>query len=403
MSADQDRPPGDPVSTPVTPRRRFSRRAIVPAAVAVLLAIVGGIYIVAPKRSVSTDNAYLQADSAIVSPKVRGLVSRVLVEHNQRVRKGDVLVEINPEEFDARVAAASADLQSATANVESSRAALVSLGAEEQLAASNVHAAQVFIRSAEAQRDLARANRERYDSLVDSGSVARLEVDQFRAAAVTAEVGAQNSVVAFEVTQNQAAVTRAKRAVLQANLAQSLAAVSRSQAAFDLAKQDQEHATLRAPIDGVVGDRRIEVGDYVAPGTRLMTIVPIDALYVVANFKETQTGRMTAGQSASIEVDALPGVSLRGEVDSFAPGSGSQFSLLPFEPGTGNFTKIVQRVPVRIRFEPGQVGLAKLRPGLSTKVSVRLVADQSERRERKNLVSFSAHSSISTPPKTSTR
>ena len=105
-----------------------------------------------------------------------------------------------------------------------------------------------------------------------------------------------------------------------------------------------------------------------------MTIVPMEALYVVANFKETQTDRMTTGQPASIEVDALPGVSLRGTVESFAPGSGSQFSLLPFEPGTGNFTKIVQRVPVRIRFEAGQVELARLRPGLSTKVSVRLTS-----------------------------
>lgn len=353
-------------------RLKFSRRAIVPAAVAAVIAIAGALYILAPKRSVSTDNAYLQADSAVISPKVRGLVSQVLVEHNQQVHKGDVLVEIDPEEFDARVASAAADLQSAKANVESARAALVSLGAEEQLAASNVHAAQVSIRSAEAQRELARANRERYDSLADSGSVARLEVDRFRTAAVTADVSAQNSVVAYEVSRNQAAVTRAKRAVLEANLSQSAAAVSRAQAALDLAKQDQEHATLRAPFDGVVGDRRIEIGDYVAPGTRLMTIVPMHAIYVVANFKETQTDRMTAGQPASIEVDALPGVALRGKVESFAPGSGSQFSLLPFEPGTGNFTKIVQRVPVRIRFDVGQSELARLRPGLSTKVSVRL-------------------------------
>ena len=358
-----------------TARARLSRRAIVPAAIAAVLAIAGAIYIIMPKRSVSTDNAYLQADSAIISPKVRGLVAQVLVEHNQLVHRGDVLVEIDPEEFDARVGSAKADLESAQANVDSARAALVSLGAEQQLAASNVHAAQVSIRSAEAQRDLARANRDRYDSLVDSGSVARLDADRFRTAAVTADVGAQNSVVAYEVSRNQAAVTRAKRAVLEANLAQSIAAVSRAHAAVALAKQDQEHATLRAPIDGVVGDRHIEVGDYVAPGTRLMTVVPVDALYVVANFKETQTDRMTAGQPASIEVDALPGVALRGKVESFAPGSGSQFSLLPFEPGTGNFTKIVQRVPVRIRFEPGQMELARLRPGLSTKVSVRLISD----------------------------
>jgi membrane fusion protein (multidrug efflux system) len=361
-------------SSAPTKRPKLSRRAIVPAAIAAVLAVVGTIYILTPKRSVSTDNAYLQADSAIISPKVRGLVARVLVEHNQQVHKGDVLVEIDPEEFDARVASATADLESAKANVESARAALVSLGAEEQLAASNVHAAQVSIRSAEAQRELARANRERYDSLADSGSVARLEVDRFRTAAVTADVSAQNSVVAYEVSRNQAAVTRAKRAVLEANLSQSAAAVSRAQAALALAKQDQEHATLRAPLDGVVGDRRIEIGDYVAPGTRLMTIVPMHAIYVVANFKETQTDRMTAGQPASIEVDALPGVALRGTVESFAPGSGSQFSLLPFEPGTGNFTKIVQRVPVRIRFDLGQGELSRLRPGLSSKVSVRLVA-----------------------------
>jgi membrane fusion protein (multidrug efflux system) len=178
--------------------------------------------------------------------------------------------------------------------------------------------------------------------------------------------------VAYEVSRNQAAVTRARRSVLQGALSQSIAAVSRAKAALDLAKQDQDHATLRAPIDGVVGDRRIEVGDYVDPGTRLMTIVPMEALYVVANFKETQTNRMTVGQPASIEVDALPGTALRGKVESFAPGSGSQFALLPFEPGTGNFTKIVQRVPVRIRFEPGQAELARLRPGLSSQVSVRL-------------------------------
>ncbi len=129
---------------------------------------------------------------------------------------------------------------------------------------------------------------------------------------------------------------------------------------------------MRASIDGVVGDRQAEPGDYVQPGTRLLTLVPLNAVYVTANFKETQIARMLPGQPARIKVDALPGVTLKGEVDSFAPGSGSQFSLLPFEPGTGNFTKIVQRVPVRIRLEPGQQALAKLRPGLSTTVTVKL-------------------------------
>jgi membrane fusion protein, multidrug efflux system len=142
--------------------------------------------------------------------------------------------------------------------------------------------------------------------------------------------------------------------------------------ALDLARQDQGHSLVRAAIDGVVADRKVEPGDYVQPGTRLLTIVPLGAVYVTANFKETQTARMTVGQPAAIKVDALPGVELKGRVESFAPGSGSQFSLLPFEPGTGNFTKIVQRVPVRIRLDPGQPGLERLRPGLSTTVKVKL-------------------------------
>jgi membrane fusion protein (multidrug efflux system) len=122
----------------------------------------------------------------------------------------------------------------------------------------------------------------------------------------------------------------------------------------------------------VVGDRQAEPGDYVQPGSRLMTIVPMKALYVTANFKETQVGRMTVGQPATIHVDALPGVALKARVESLAPGSGSQFSLLPFEPGTGNFTKIVQRIPVRLRLIPGQTGIDRLRPGLSATVEVRL-------------------------------
>ncbi|QWF15596.1 HlyD family secretion protein [Lysobacter capsici] len=355
-------------------RWRPSRKAVIAVAVAAALAIGGALYILSPKRSVSTDNAYLQADSSIIAPKVRGLVAHVLVNHNQVVKRGDALLRIDAEEFDAKVASAGADLQDARAAVQAAQAALVSLDAEQRLAQSTVHAAQVSIRASDAQSEVAQANRRRYDNLVASGAVARQDVEQFRAAAITAQVGAQRSRAEFEVSRNQADVTRAKRAALQAGLAQAQANVARAQAALNLALQDQRHTLIRAPIDGVVADRQIEQGDYVQPGTRVMSIVPLGALYVVANFKETQTARMMAGQRASIEVDALPGTTLHGRIDSFAPGSGSQFSLLPFEPGTGNFTKIVQRVPVRIRFDPGQPELARLRPGLSSTVSVRLDA-----------------------------
>ena len=174
------------------------------------------------------------------------------------------------------------------------------------------------------------------------------------------------------MSRDQASVTKVKRLTLQASLAQARAMVASATAALDLARQDQTNTLIRSPIDGVVGDRQVEPGDYVQPGTRLLSVVPLDALYVIANFKETQTARMVVGQTASVDVDALPGHTLTGHVESFAPGSGSQFSLLPFEPGTGNFTKIVQRVPVRIRFDRDQAGLDRLRPGLSSTVTVRL-------------------------------
>jgi membrane fusion protein (multidrug efflux system) len=362
-----------PAANSAVKARFASRKAIVVVATALAVGVGGAVYIVTPKSAVATDNAYVQADSSIVAPKVRGLVAEVLVQHNQRVRRGDPLVRIDAEEFDARVDAAAAELQNAKAKEEGARAALVSLDAEELLAASNVRAAHASIRSADAQSVRATADRERFDNLVGTGAVARHDADQYRAAAVSAQADAERSRAQFDVSRNQEAVTRAKRLTLQANLAQATAAVSAAASALDLARQDQLHTVVRAAIDGVVGDRQVEPGDYVQPGTRLLTIVPLDALYVVANFKETQTARMLPGQEATIEIDALPGKALHGEVESLAPGSGSQFSLLPFEPGTGNFTKIVQRVPVRVRFDPDQASaLASLRPGLSTTVTVRL-------------------------------
>ncbi len=167
-------------------------------------------------------------------------------------------------------------------------------------------------------------------------------------------------------------MTRARRAGLEAALQTARARVGQGAAALDLAQQDQRHATIFAPIDGTVGNRQVRVGDYVQPGTRLLTLVPLHALYVTANFKETQTARMRPGQAVVVAADALPGRNLTGRVESLAPGSGSSFALLPFEPGTGNFTKIVQRVGVRIRFDPGQVDVGRLRPGLSVTAKVRL-------------------------------
>ncbi|QRP63101.1 HlyD family secretion protein [Rhodanobacter sp. FDAARGOS 1247] len=364
---------GTPATTAAArPRTPWSRKPLLVGAVALVVALAGAWWIAAPKRSVSTDNAYLQADSSVVAPKVRGLVAAVLVQHDQRVHRGDPLLRIDAEEFDARVASATANLQSARASVAAAKAALIALDAQERLAGSNMRAAQTSIRSSDAQQKQAEADRRRYDALIASGAVSRSAAEQFRTAAITAQANAEHSRAQFAVSRDAASVTHASRLALQAGLAQAEAGVATAKAALDLARQDQANTLIRAPIDGVVGDRQVEPGDYVQPGSRLLTVVPLDALYVIANFKETQTARMVVGQDASVEVDALPGQTLHGHVESFAPGSGSQFSLLPFEPGTGNFTKIVQRVPVRIRFDPGQAALARLRPGLSSTVSVKL-------------------------------
>ena len=362
------------VEAPAAKARKapFSRKTVLAVGGAIVVAAGGAAFIAAPKGSVSTDAAYVQADSSVIAPKVKGLVAQVLVGHNQMVRKGDALLRIDPEEFDARVASAQADVANAEASGASARAALIALDAEQRLAGSNIRASQTAIAAADAENVRAQADRKRYEDLADSGAVARRDVERFRAAAVGAQSAADRSRAQLAVSQDQAGVTAAKRATLQASLAQAEAAVARANAALMLARQDQAHTVIVSPIDGVVGDRQAEAGDYVQPGTRLMTIVPMNALYVTANFKETQVERMLPGQEATIKVDALGGKALKGHVESFAPGSGSQFSLLPFEPGTGNFTKIVQRVPVRIRLDPGQAQVARLRPGLSTTVKVRL-------------------------------
>jgi membrane fusion protein (multidrug efflux system) len=361
-----------PINDAIAGRPAVSRKTLIAVGVAGVLAIGGAVYILSPKGEVATDAAYVQADASVVAPKVRGLVSAVLVAHNQSVHRGDPLVRIDSEEFDARVAAAQADLQDARAQVEAARAALASLDVEQRLAAAQVRAAKTGIGAADAQDVRASADQRRYEALSASGAVARRDADLYRAAAVAARADAERSRADYDVSRDQAGVTEARRAVREADLAKAEAGVARAQAALTLARQDQDHTLIRAAIDGVVGDRQVEPGDYVQPGTRLLTLVPLRAVYVTANFKETQTARLTAGQPATIRVDALPGHVFTGAVESFAPGSGAQFALLPFEPGTGNFTKIVQRVPVRIRFDPGQADLDRLRPGLSTTVKVKL-------------------------------
>jgi membrane fusion protein (multidrug efflux system) len=365
-----DGAPNEGVASP--PTKRKLPRAVLVSGLAVAVALGGILWITASPSAESTDDAYIGADTTSVAPKIRGLVAEVLVRDNQRVHRGDPLVRIDAEEFDARVASAQADLADADANVADARAALVSLGAEQGLAAANIIATRTAIRSSAAEASRAEADRHRYDALVATGAVARRDADTYRTTAIGAVQSAAKAQAELVVTQRQATVTSARRGTLDAAVAKALAQHQRAVAALDLARQDQRHTLIRAPIDGVIGNRQVRVGDYVQAGSRLLSLVPQHELYVTANFKETQTRDMRVGQAVSIDVDALRGPALNGHVESFAPGSGSTFALLPFEPGTGNFTKIVQRVPVRIRLDPGQAVSQSLRPGLSVTAKVRL-------------------------------
>jgi len=363
---------GEGIAVPVEKSGKRSKRIFVVSGIALAVALGGAAWLLAAPASESTDDAYLTADATTVAPKVKGFVAKVLVRHNQQVHAGDKLVLIDSEEFTARLNAARGDLQDARAQVAQQQAALLSQQAQEQLALTQIDAARTAIRSSLAEQQHAEAEKQRYQSLAVSGATSRNDADRYKTTAVTAEQTSAHAAAMLDVAQNQAAVTHAKRAEIEAALALANAAVVKAQAAEDLAQQDLNHTTIFAAVNGVAGNRQVQVGDYVTPGQRLMTLVPEQGIYVTANFKETQTGRMQPGQRADVHVDALPGVTFRGEVDSLAPGSASTFALLPFEPGTGNFTKIVQRVPVRIRLDAGQPDLAALRPGLSVDARVSL-------------------------------
>ena len=361
-----------PTALPLKGRKPPPTRALIILGLAILLAAGGVAWLRAPKATVTTENAYLKSDRTVVAPRVKGLIAQVLVADNQTVVAGQPLIVLDPEEYAARLAAAQSDVAMTAASVAAAEGALGRLGAEEALAASSIREAQTGIRAADAQASRAQADWKRYEVLAESGTVARRDAERVRADAVSASAVAEHSRAAYTVSQNQAAVTVSRRGEALAALESARAANAKALAALSLAQQDADHAVIRAPIAGIVGDRQANPGDYVAPGTRLLTLVPMDTLYVTANFKETQVERMLKGQAATFRVDALPGVTFKAHVDSFAPGSGSEFALLPFEPGSGNFTKIVQRVPVRLKLDAGQAGVARLRPGLSAKVTVRL-------------------------------
>ena len=313
----------------------------------------------------STNDAYLQADSVTIAPKVAGYVRQVLVAENQPVRAGDPLVRIDAADYAAKTAQADAQIAVAAAAEESATA-----GIAEQRA--TISRAQADLAAARRTLAFAQGEVDRYIPLAATGAETRQMLAQKRSDRDRALAQVEAQAAAVRVAQAHVDTIRGQIAQARAQGAQARA--QRTEAESDLSA-----TLLKSSIAGVIGNKTVEVGQFVQAGTRLMSVVPVQALYLAANFKETQLGLMRVGQPATIEVDALPGVDLHGVVESVSPGSGATFSLIPPENASGNFTKIVQRVPVRIRVDAGPLARKVLRPGLSVTVSVDTYGARNER------------------------
>jgi membrane fusion protein, multidrug efflux system len=303
-----------------------------------------------------TDDAYVRADLTRLSSRVAGEVLKVAVSDYQRVKAGDLLVQIDPADYQALV-------DQADAAVIGAQAALDNLANQIELQYATIAQAEAARVSAEALEVEARQEQERQQSLsqTDAGTRQRLEQATAAYAKADADVRASRAVIAAQ---------RHQLDVLQGNKKQRAAEVEAAKAALAAAKLKLGYTTITAPFDGVTGEREVQPGDYVNIGTNLINVVPLPNVYVIADYKETQLTHVKQGQPVEITVDSFPKEILRGRVERVSPASGSQFALLPPDNATGNFTKVVQRIPVRIQLDKNQPLLDRLLPGMSVITSI---------------------------------
>jgi len=303
-------------------------------------------------REQSTDDAYLQADLTPLAAKVPGYVRRVPVQDFQRVKAGDLLVEIVDDDYRAT-------LDQAQANVTAAKDAIQNIEQQKLLQDALIKQAQATIDATEA--DVTRYHLEavRQQTLLSEGLAGTRQITE---AAVDNEKRAQATL---ELNRAQLEQQRQQLNVLASQERQAHATLNAQQAARDLAEINLGYTRITAPVDGMVGRRLVQAGQYLSTGTEVISVVPLPHVWVIANFKETQMTRVRIGQPARVTVDAFPGVVLHGHVDSWSPASGAEFSLLPPDNATGNFTKVVQRIPVKILLDPDPAIADLLRPGMS--------------------------------------
>ncbi len=361
MSTTAGAPPhGVPQDVSAPPAKRSGNRRLIMIAIgllALIAAVVWGVRWWTVGRFIeSTDDAYLQADSVTVAPKVSGYVTDVYVADNQPVQAGAPLVRLDTRQYQVALDQALATIDARAADIQRAQADILQQHA-------NIAQAQAQAQVARVSAAHARAEVQRYAPLAATGAETSERLSELTSTRDQAQATLAANLAAVAAAQTQIAATTAQ-------IAQARAQLEAAKASAQQSRLDLDNTVVRSALAGTVGDRTVRVGQYVQPGTRMLTVVPVQSAYIEANFKETQIGRMRIGQPVTLHVDALPGADLHGVVDSFAPGTGAQFALLPPENATGNFTKIVQRVPVRVRIETGPETRSVLLPGLSVTVEV---------------------------------
>jgi len=305
----------------------------------------------------TTDDAYLRSDITPLSAKIEGYIRRVPVNDFQQVKQGDLLIEIEEDDYRARLEQAEAELAGA-------EAAIANLKSRKALQHTQIAEAQDAINATMADVDRTHKEAVRQRALLASTFGTPQKVEQAVAEEKRFEANLARGEAALAAAQRQ-------MAVLDTEEGQLRAAAKAKRAASDLAKIELGYTRIMAPIDGMVSERGVRAGQYVHDGTQVISVVPLRNVWVVANYKETQLTHVKIGQRAEITIDTFPGVVVTGRVDSISPASGSQFTLLPPDNATGNFTKVVQRIPVKITLDPGHSLEGQLRPGMSVIATIR--------------------------------
>ena len=341
-------------------------------ATAAVLAVGVLVYLLAPevfgkKPQQSTNDAFVSADFTLVAPRVAGFIKEVLVEDNQRVQAGQLLALIDDRDFRAAAQAADADTLVARAQLQNARATL-----ERQ--ASVIAQAQATVVAAKAEQAFAEHELNRYNHLAGVGAGTVQNAQQARTRIDQAGARLANATAVLAAERKQVEILTAQRDAAEGGL-------KRAQAALEMASFQLSYTRIVAPVDGMVGERAVRVGAYVTPGSKILAVVPLAQAYVLGNFQDPQLTDVQPGQDVVVRVDSLGGEALTGRVQSIAPATGVTFAAVKPDNATGNFTKVVQRIPVKIILDPGQPLAQRLRVGMSVEASIDTTHSQSSVRE----------------------